>query len=61
MPTSHIVIGILFLIVTIVAIVSVVRQLKIRNYFALLFSVLTVLVFGFFSIRTIISILTDSL
>ncbi|WP_036688208.1 DUF2759 family protein [Paucisalibacillus globulus] len=61
MPTSHIVIGILFLIVTIVAIVSVVRQLKIRNYFALLFSVITVLVFGFFSIRTIISILTESL
>ncbi|WP_042145925.1 DUF2759 family protein [Paucisalibacillus sp. EB02] len=61
MPVTHIVLGILFLIVTIVAVVSVVRQLKFRNYFALLFSVLTVIVFGFFSISTIISILKDSL
>lgn len=59
--SPHIVLGIIFLVVAIVAIVSVIRQLKYRNFLALGFSVLTALAFGFFSIRTIISVLKDSL
>ncbi|WP_217586706.1 DUF2759 family protein [Lentibacillus saliphilus] len=54
----RLVLGILFLIVTIVAAISVFRQLKLKNYFALGFSGLTVLAFGFFSIATIICELT---
>jgi uncharacterized membrane protein len=57
----HIVLGIIFLVVAIVALVSVVRQMKFRNYFALGFSGLAVLVFGFFSIATIVEVLKDSL
>ncbi|MEN2765989.1 DUF2759 family protein [Ornithinibacillus xuwenensis] len=53
--SPHIVLGILFLIVAIVSVVSVIRQLKYRNFFALGFSAVSVLVFGFFSISTIIS------
>ncbi|GAB4073451.1 hypothetical protein GCM10028778_09610 [Barrientosiimonas marina] len=49
------VLGILFLLVTILAVISVIRQLKIKNLFALAFSGISVLVFGFFSISTIIS------
>ncbi|QKY69451.1 DUF2759 family protein [Lentibacillus sp. CBA3610] len=49
------VLAIIFLLVTLLAIVSVIRQLKIRNLFALGFSAITVLVFGFFSIATIIT------
>lgn len=52
---SHIVLGILFLLVALLAVVSVIRQLKIKNYLALIFSVLTAVTFGFFSIATIIS------
>ncbi|WP_085991906.1 DUF2759 family protein [Oceanobacillus senegalensis] len=51
----HIVLGIVFLLVAILAVVSVVRQLKYKNIFALLFSAATAVVFGFFSIATIIS------
>ncbi|WP_047979918.1 DUF2759 family protein [Ornithinibacillus contaminans] len=59
--SPHIVLGILFLIVAIVSLVSVFRQLKYRNFFALVMSALSVLVFGFFSISTIISVIKDSL
>ncbi|WP_339214668.1 DUF2759 family protein [Ornithinibacillus sp. FSL M8-0202] len=57
----HIVLGIIFLVVAIVAVVSFVRQLKYRNVLALIFSALTVLAFGFFSISTIISAIKESL
>ncbi|WP_068671887.1 DUF2759 family protein [Oceanobacillus sp. Castelsardo] len=52
---SHIVFGIICLLVALLAVISVVRQLKYKNAFALIFSALTALVFGFFSIATIIS------
>lgn len=52
------VLAIIFLIVTIVCAVSVVRQLKYKNLFALAFSAIATLVFGFFSIRTIIFLAT---
>lgn len=49
------VLALIFLLVTLLAIVSVIRQLKIKNLFALGFSAVTVLVFGFFSVATIIT------
>ncbi|WP_152656205.1 DUF2759 family protein [Oceanobacillus sp. CFH 90083] len=52
---SHIILGIIFLLVALLAVVSVIRQLKYKNILALLFSALTAVVFGFFSIATIIS------
>jgi uncharacterized membrane protein len=51
----HIILGIIFLLVAILAVVSVIRQLKIKNMLALGFSGLTALAFGFFAIATIIS------
>lgn len=48
------VLGIILLAVAILAVVSVVRQLKFKNIFALGFSAVSALVFGFFSIMTII-------
>ncbi len=56
---SHIILGIIFLLVALLAVVSVIRQLKFKNYFALLFSAITALSFGFFSIATIISELSN--
>lgn len=53
--------GIIFLLVTILAVISVFRQLKIKNMFALAISGLTVLSFGFFSIMTITCELIPSL
>ncbi|GIO23138.1 DUF2759 family protein [Oceanobacillus sp. J11TS1] len=52
---AHIVLGILFLFVALLAVVSVIRQLKYKNILALLFSALAAIVFGFFSVATIIS------
>lgn len=49
------VLGILFLIVTLVAVASMIRQLRLKHIFPLLFSAVSVLAFGFFSIMTIIS------
>jgi len=49
------VLAIILLIVALVSVVSVIRQLKFKNVFALLFSAASALVFGFFSIMTIIS------
>lgn len=51
----HIVTGIICLLVALLAIVSVIRQLKYKNIFALVFSVITAAAFGFFSIATLIS------
>lgn len=47
--------GIIMLLVAVLAVISVVRQLKYKNMLALVFSAITVLVFGFFSIATIIN------
>ena len=47
------VLALIFLVVTLLSVVSVVRQLKIKNLFALGFSAVSVLVFGFFSLMTI--------
>lgn len=55
---SHIVLGVIFLAVALLAVISVIRQLKYKNILALLFSALTAVVFGFFSIATIISEIT---
>ncbi|RLL48080.1 DUF2759 family protein [Oceanobacillus piezotolerans] len=55
----NIVLGILFLLVALLAVVSIVRQLKYKNILALLFSGLTAIAFGFFSIATIISELSS--
>ncbi|WP_010530986.1 DUF2759 family protein [Lentibacillus jeotgali] len=49
------VLGLLFLLVTLLAIISVIRQLKVKNLFALGFSAVSVLVFGFFSVATIVT------
>ncbi|MFD1066236.1 DUF2759 family protein [Oceanobacillus locisalsi] len=54
----HIVLAILFLVVALLAVLSVVRQLKYKNILALLFSALTAVVFGFFSVATLISEIT---
>ncbi|GGK03290.1 hypothetical protein GCM10007063_26870 [Lentibacillus kapialis] len=48
------VLALIFLLVTLLAIVSVIQQLKIKNLFALGFSAVAVLVFGFFSVATIV-------
>ncbi|WP_100010660.1 DUF2759 family protein [Lentibacillus sediminis] len=56
----HIVLALLFLAVALLAVISVVRQMKFKNLFALGFSAITALVFGFFSIATIISVLSGS-
>ncbi|HLS08035.1 DUF2759 family protein [Lentibacillus sp.] len=49
------VLAIIFLLVALLAVVSVVRQIKFKNLFALGFSAIAVLVFGFFSIATIVT------
>ncbi|GAB3052049.1 DUF2759 family protein [Virgibacillus ainsalahensis] len=56
----HIVLAILFLLVALLAVVSVIRQMKYKNLFALGFSALTAAAFGFFSIATIISEISGS-
>ncbi|AXI09459.1 DUF2759 domain-containing protein [Oceanobacillus zhaokaii] len=58
MRFMHIVLGIVFLAVALLAVISVIRQLKYKNLFALAFSAITALAFGFFSIATIISEIT---
>ena len=55
----HIVLAIIFLAVALLAVVSVIRQLKFKNLFALAFSALTAVVFGFFSIATLITELSS--
>lgn len=55
------VLGIILLLVTLLAIASVLRQLKAKNMLALAFSALAVLTFGFFSIMTLTCELIPSL
>jgi len=47
------VLAILLLVVAVLSVFSVFRQLKFKNYFALGFSAIAALSFGFFSIMTI--------
>lgn len=56
---DHIILAILFLFVALLAVISVIRQLKFKNLFALAFSALTAVTFGFFSIATLISELSN--
>lgn len=56
----HVVLAILLLFVALLAVVSVIRQLKYKNLFALGFSVLAALAFGFFSIATLINEISGS-
>jgi len=48
-----VVLAIILLIVALLSVVSVIRQLKYKNVLAIVFSVLSALVFGFFSIATL--------
>lgn len=54
------VLAIIFLIVALLSVVSLLRQLKIKNYLAIAFSAVAALSFGFFSIATIICTLTNA-
>lgn len=51
----HIFLGIVLFIVAILSVVSTVKQLKEKNLFAVAFSALSVVTFGFFSVMTVIS------
>lgn len=53
------ILAIILLIVALLSVVSVFRQLKFKNYFALVFSAVSALSFGFFSIMTITCELTN--
>ncbi|HLR64926.1 MAG TPA: DUF2759 family protein [Pseudogracilibacillus sp.] len=53
------VLAIMLLVVAILCVVSVFRQLKFKNYFALGFSAIAALSFGFFSLMTIVCGITD--
>lgn len=54
------VLAIVLLVVALLCVVSVLRQVKFKNYFALAFSAVAALSFGFFSIMTIVCSLTDA-
>ncbi|MGM8213497.1 DUF2759 family protein [Virgibacillus sp. W0430] len=54
------ILAIILLVVTLLAVVSVIRQLKFKNIFALGFSAVAALSFGFFSIMTILCELTTA-
>lgn len=54
------VLAIILLIVALFSVLSVLRQVKLKNYFALAFSAVAALSFGFFSIMTIVCSLTDA-
>lgn len=58
---THLVLASIILLVALVSIISVIRQLKIKNLLALVFSAASALVFGFFSIATIISVIKDTM
>ncbi|TQS74543.1 DUF2759 family protein [Ornithinibacillus gellani] len=58
---QHIILASILLVVALLSVVSVIRQLKFKNLFALGFSAVSALAFGFFSIATIISVIKDSL
>lgn len=50
--------AIVFLIITILAVIGGIREMKRMNLFAVGFSFVTVLVFGFFSVMTLYSLIT---
>ena len=50
---QQVVLGIIFLLVAIVSLISFIRQLKIKNLLALGFSLVAFITFGFFSTMTI--------
>ena len=52
--------AIILLIVALLAVVSVFRQVQFKNYFALGFSAIAAVSFGFFSVMTIICELTSA-
>jgi len=54
------VLAIILLIVALLSVVSFLRQIKIKNYLALVFSAASALCFGFFSIMTIVCSLTNA-
>lgn len=54
------VLAIILFIVTLLCILSVLRQVKFKNYFALAFSAIAALSFGFFSVATILCSLTNA-
>lgn len=54
------VLAIIFLLVALLSIVSFLKQIKLKNYLAVVFSALAAVVFGFFSVSTIICSLTDA-
>ncbi|HLR54618.1 MAG TPA: DUF2759 family protein [Pseudogracilibacillus sp.] len=54
------VLAIILFIVTLLCVLSVLRQVKFKNYFALAFSAIAALSFGFFSVATILCSLTDA-
>ena len=53
------ILAIILLIVALLSVVSVLRQFKIKNYFALVVSAISAVSFGFFSIMTIVCGLTN--
>lgn len=52
------VLSLILFVVALLCVVSIFRQVKLRNYFALGFSAVSALAFGFFSIATIVKIVT---
>ncbi|TSB44718.1 DUF2759 family protein [Alkalicoccobacillus porphyridii] len=50
--------SIVFLIITILAVIGGIREFKRMNLFAVGFSFVTVLVFGFFSVMTLFRLIT---
>ncbi|MEJ8776527.1 DUF2759 family protein [Pseudogracilibacillus sp. ICA-222130] len=54
------VLAIIFLVVALLSAVSLIRQFKIKNYLAIVFSALATLCFGYFSVMEIICRLTDA-
>ncbi|SDY54860.1 Protein of unknown function [Evansella caseinilytica] len=51
------VLGIITLLIAILAAVGLFREFKRKNFFAVGFAAITIAVFGWFSIRTILSII----
>ncbi|GEL06936.1 DUF2759 domain-containing protein [Salisediminibacterium halotolerans] len=47
--------GVIFLLITILAFIGAVREFKKKNFFAVGFAGITVAVFGWFSVRTIVA------
>ncbi|ADU29931.1 DUF2759 domain-containing protein [Evansella cellulosilytica] len=53
--------GIITLLIAILAAIGLFRELKRKNFFAVGFAFVAVAVFGWFSVRTIVSIILDSI